>query len=193
MRAADPPVHYLVGTPKGRLSRYEKELLEQPWQAVREGVQVKLLAQEGELYVLAESKDRVNKERAMRRRQLKGLVQRLKELARMELTRDQLLPQAGAAKNQYPAAWRLVTLGVCRTRRRSPGVRPLSPLRCAETSCARCGGAKGAISCAAISARRPRRSCGSFTFNADPGGSGLRRSQRRRESATDFPLGRAAD
>jgi len=112
MRRSDPPVHYLVGTPKGRLSRYEKELLEQPWQAVREGVQVKLLSQAGELYVLAESQDRVNKERAMRRRQLKGLVQRLQELASMELTRDQLLLKLGAAKNQYPAAWRLVAMQV---------------------------------------------------------------------------------
>jgi len=112
MRRSDPPVHYLVGTPKGRLSRYEKELLEPPWQAVREGVQVKLLSQAGELYVLAESKDRVNKERAMRRRQLKGLVQRLQELASMELTRDQLLLKLGAAKNQYPAAWRLVAMQV---------------------------------------------------------------------------------
>jgi transposase len=64
------------------------------------------------LYVLAESKDRVNKERAMRRRQLKGLVKRLKELAGMELTRDQLLLKLGAAKNQYPAAWRLVRVEV---------------------------------------------------------------------------------
>jgi len=112
MRRSDPPVHYLVGTPKGRLSRYEKELLEQPWQAVREGVQVKLLSQAGELYVLAESQDRVNKERAMRRRQLKGLVQRLQELASMALTRDQLLLKLGAAKNQYPAAWRLVAMQV---------------------------------------------------------------------------------
>ena len=112
MRRSDPPVHYLVGTPKGRLSRYEKALLEQPWQAVRAGVQVKLLSQAGELYVLAQSKDRVNKERAMRRRQLKGLVQRLQELASMELTRDQLLLKLGAAKNQYPAAWRLVAMQV---------------------------------------------------------------------------------
>jgi transposase len=110
MRASDPPVHYLVGTPKGRLSQYETALLEQPWQAVRDGVQVKLLSQEGELYVLAESKDRVNKERAMRRRQLKGLVKRLKDLAKMELSRDQLLLKLGAAKGQYPAAWRLVAI-----------------------------------------------------------------------------------
>ena len=112
MRASDPPVHYLVGTPKGRLSHYEEKLLEQPWQIVREGVQVKLLPQAGELYVLAQSQDRVNKERAMRRRQLKGLVQRLKELAQMELSRDQLLLKLGAAKNQFPAAWRLVTIQV---------------------------------------------------------------------------------
>ena len=110
MRASDPPVRYLVGTPKGRLSRHEQAFLEQPWQAVREGVQVKLLAQEGELLVLAESKDRVNKERSMRRRQLKGLWKRLKELAQMELSRDQLLLKLGAAQHQYPAAWRLVAV-----------------------------------------------------------------------------------
>ncbi len=108
MRASDPPVHYLVGTPKGRLTQYEQELLERPWQVVREGVQVKLLPQENELYVLAQSQDRVNKERAMRRRQLKGLVKRLKELQQMSLSRDQLLLKLGAAKAQYPVAWRLV-------------------------------------------------------------------------------------
>ena len=43
MRAADPPVHYLVGTPKGRLTRLEQALLEEPWHAARPGVQVKLL------------------------------------------------------------------------------------------------------------------------------------------------------
>ena len=59
MRAADPPVHYLVGTPKGRLTRLEKHLVAQPWQEARPGVQVKLLAQQGELYVLAQSRDRV--------------------------------------------------------------------------------------------------------------------------------------
>ena len=31
MRAADPPVHYLVGTPKGRLTRLERHLVAQPW------------------------------------------------------------------------------------------------------------------------------------------------------------------
>jgi hypothetical protein len=110
MRQSVPPIHYLVGTPKGRLTKYEKDLMERPWQVVREGVQVKLLPQEKELYVLAQSNDRVNKERAMRRRQLKGLVQRLKELQKMELTRDQLLLKLGGAKAQFPAAWRLMNI-----------------------------------------------------------------------------------
>src|ERR1700730_10744066 len=110
MRQSDPPIHYLVGTPKGRLTKYEQDLMERPWQVVREGVQVKLLPQEKELYVLAQSNDRVNKERAIRRRQLKGLVKRLKELQQMELARDQLLLKLGAAKAQFPAAWRLVNV-----------------------------------------------------------------------------------
>ena len=112
MRASDPPIYYLVGTPKGRLSRYEARLLELPWQAVREGVQVKLLPEEGEVYVLAQSADRVNKERGIRRRQLKGLWKRLQELQKMELERDGLLLKLGAAKHRFPAAWRLVRVEV---------------------------------------------------------------------------------
>jgi hypothetical protein len=67
MRAADPPVRYLVGTPKGRLSRLEQDLLAKPWQEARPGVQVKLLPQDGELFVLAESRDRVTKSLPLRK------------------------------------------------------------------------------------------------------------------------------
>jgi len=112
MRAAEPPVHYLVGTPKGRLSRLEQALLEEPWHAARPGVQVKLLAQDEELYVFAESRDRIAKERAMRRRQLKWLWARLKKLSTMRLARDALLMKLGAAKTKTPAAWRLVEIEV---------------------------------------------------------------------------------
>lgn len=108
MRAAQPPVRYLVGTPRGRLSQYEKQLTEVPWQVARQGVSVKLLADGQELYVLAESQDRVNKERAMRRRQLKGLWQRLHALRKMKLTRDALLQKLGAALHEYPVGARLI-------------------------------------------------------------------------------------
>jgi Transposase DDE domain len=106
MRQHDPPIYYLVGTPKGRLTRYEQELTEQPWQQVREGVEVKLLTDRGEVYVLAQSRDRVHKERSMRRRPLKRLWKRLHELQEMELSRDELLLKLGAAQQQSPSAWR---------------------------------------------------------------------------------------
>src|SRR3954453_2375715 len=73
---------------------------------------VKLLAQEGELYVLAQSRDRVAKERAMRRRQLKRLWARLKQLSTMQLTREELLMKLGAARDQSRSAWRLAVIEV---------------------------------------------------------------------------------
>ena len=110
MRASDPPVQYLVGTPKGRLTRYEADLLEQPWQKVREGVEVKLHAQDGEMYVYARSRDRVAKERAMRLRQLRGLLRRLRELSEMALPARELLLKLGEARERYRTAWRLLDL-----------------------------------------------------------------------------------
>jgi len=67
MRGADPPVQYLVGTPKGRLTRLEKDLLAKPWQQARPGVRVKLLPRDGELYVFADSANRVAKSLPRRR------------------------------------------------------------------------------------------------------------------------------
>lgn len=110
MRQADPPVSYVVGTPKGRLSRLEQPLLTRPWHEARPGVQVKLLPQDGELYVFAQSADRVAKERGMRRRQLKWLWARLKQLSAMNLTREERLMKLGAARQRAPTAWRLVTI-----------------------------------------------------------------------------------
>jgi len=115
MRAADPPVQYVVGTPKGRLTRLEQDLLGRPWQEARPGVAVKLLPQDGELYVLAHSCDRIAKERAMRRRQLKWLWRRLAQVAAMKLTRKELLMKLGAARSQAPTAWRLIAVTVPKT------------------------------------------------------------------------------
>jgi hypothetical protein len=112
MRAADPPVRYLVGTPKGRLNRLEQALLGKPWHQARPGVKVKLLPAEGELYVFAESSDRIAKERSMRRRQLKWLWARLAQLQGMRLTRDELLMKFGSAKTKAPGAWLLVEVDV---------------------------------------------------------------------------------
>jgi transposase len=108
MRASDPPVHYVVGTPKGRLTQLEAALTQRPWQSARESVQVKLLPQAGELYVLVQSAARVNKERAMRRRKLKKLWQRLKSLQAHRPSYERLLLELGAAKKAAGRVWSLV-------------------------------------------------------------------------------------
>jgi hypothetical protein len=110
MRNAEQPIHYLVGTPKGRLSKMEKAFLGQPWEQVRDGVDVKLLEKEGEVYVLAKSAGRVDKERSMRRRRLKRLWHRLHELQQQKLTRDQLLIKLGAAKKEAGRAYHLIDI-----------------------------------------------------------------------------------
>ncbi len=108
MRNPEAPVRYLVGTPKDRLSQLEQAFIGLPWEQVRDAVQVKLLQQDGELYILARSEGRVSKERAMRRRRLKRLWRRLGELQRQKLSRDRLLMNIGAAKKEAGQAYDLV-------------------------------------------------------------------------------------
>ena len=100
LRQSGAKVSYLVGTPKGRLTQLEQALAEKPWQQVRPQLRVKLLPQDGEVYLLAESGARTGKERGMRRRKFKGYWQRLHELAQQDLTRDQRLEKLGAARDR---------------------------------------------------------------------------------------------
>ena len=99
MRADPSGVRYLVGTPKGRLSKLEQSFLKQPWQSVRDSLQVKLHQQEEgeEVYILVRSEGRVLNERSMRRRRLKKLWKRLHELQNQTNSRDQLQRKLGAA------------------------------------------------------------------------------------------------
>lgn len=103
---------YLVGTPKGRLTKLEQPLLAVPWQAARPSVRVKLLPQDQELYVWVQSADRVAKERAMRRRRLKRLWARLQALQRQRPTYETLLLKLGAAQQAAGRAASLVELSL---------------------------------------------------------------------------------
>jgi transposase len=102
MRQSDPPVHYLVGTPKGRLTKLEQSLMEKPWHNARPSVRVKLLACDGETYVLAQSEDRIAKERSMRRRRLRKYLKALADLTNRKrpLKRDELHQALGAVKKE---------------------------------------------------------------------------------------------
>jgi len=111
MRDAETPVYYLVGTPKGRLSRYEQALLEKEWKSVRDDISVKLLQDGEEVYIYAQSEKRIKKERAMRKRRLKQLLRRLTELRNQKtITRDSLLMKLGAARKDAGRAYRLVDI-----------------------------------------------------------------------------------
>jgi len=104
-------VFYLVGTPKGRLTKLEKKLLQLPWHQAREQVRVKLLETEGEFYLYVESGDRLNKERSMRRRRLRRLLMRLKEIQLIKRqSRDELLLRLGEARKLAGRAWYLVEI-----------------------------------------------------------------------------------
>lgn len=132
----DQNIGYLVGTPKGCLSDLEASLVKEPWHQARPQVRVKLLEQEvppvsdaktppappadppkkqTEVYVYVESQDRVSKERSMRRRRLKRLWIRLRELHAMKPLRDELLMKLGAARKEAGRAWYLVKIKTPKT------------------------------------------------------------------------------
>ena len=73
---------YLVGTPKPQLKAFEQHLTEQDWQKASSEVEVKLCPGDNDVYVLARSQGRVQKEHAMRRRVLKACVRDLIKLKR---------------------------------------------------------------------------------------------------------------
>lgn len=61
---------YLVGTPKGQLKEYEKELVAENWETIRDGLEVKLCPTAGgeEVFILCRSAQRKEKEASIHKR-----------------------------------------------------------------------------------------------------------------------------
>jgi transposase len=114
MRSAEQKISYLVGTSRSKIRQYEKKWLDLPWQKVRESVEVKLFADQGELYVLAKSEGRRAKESAMRRKKLARLLRKLRAMRRSCPRRDQLLLRIGAARKEAGSAARFLEIQVPR-------------------------------------------------------------------------------
>jgi transposase len=110
MRAPEREMFYLVGTPRGKIRKYEKKWLALPWSKVRDSVEVKLFADGGEMYVLAKSEGRQAKEMAIRRRKLARLLWKLRAMRRSLPERDALLMRIGAAKSEAGRAFGFVKL-----------------------------------------------------------------------------------
>jgi transposase len=101
---------YLVGTPRHKLREFEKELLKGKWEEIqhRPGVQVQTIERDGEVFVLARSRDRASKETAIRKRPLIGLHRSLQRLAllihkgRVKKKADRRL---GRLEERYSSVW----------------------------------------------------------------------------------------
>ena len=73
---------YIVGTPKGMLRRFERHMLSEDWQSIREGLEVQRVpSPDGqETYILCRSADRSQKERAMHERFERRIEKGLREM-----------------------------------------------------------------------------------------------------------------
>jgi transposase len=105
---------YVVGTPRHQLEAYEQELLKGSWTQINESVQVQLIVQEKETYVLARSAERAKKEEAMRWRQICGLMRDLVKLRRSLrqgtlVNADKVLMRLGRLSERWPRAWHYLT------------------------------------------------------------------------------------
>jgi Transposase DDE domain len=113
MRQSDPPVGYLVGTPRAKWDQFREQFERLPWEKLRESIEVKVLAQGPEIYVLAKSQGRRQKERAIRRRKLARLLRTLRVLRRTRQRpwkRDTLLHKLGAAHKEAGKGWGFVQI-----------------------------------------------------------------------------------
>jgi hypothetical protein len=120
-----PGRRYLLATRRPALTPFAGELRRPGWQRLPDNpeVEVKLLQRDEVHYLLARSRPRRAKERAIRRKQRRGLAHALKKLlARVSAgrvkQRDKILEAVGRLKERFPKARAFVTITV--------SVRPVS-------------------------------------------------------------------
>ena len=105
-------IDYLVGTPRKLLDAFQCELMDKDWQQVNESVYVKHLEKEGECYVLALSKSRMAKERAIRKRKLRRYIDGLARLQKNYRDRDRFMKRLGVLQHEAGSCRHCVELQV---------------------------------------------------------------------------------
>jgi len=118
-----PGRRYLLATRRGELTAFAQHLRAGGWQRLKDNpdVEVKLLKRRGVHYLLARSRPRRRKERAIRRRQRRGLARALEKLKkRIEdgrlKKRDKILESVGRLKGRFPKARPFVTIAVTKAK-----------------------------------------------------------------------------
>jgi transposase len=110
---------YLLATKRGELAAFAKHSRAGGWRRLNDNpdVEVKLLKRKRVHYLLARSRPRRQKERAMRRRQRRGLARALEKLkkridAGRLKNRDKILESVGRLKGRFPKARPFVAITV---------------------------------------------------------------------------------
>src|SRR5262249_31858843 len=119
-----PGRRYVLAARRGEVAAFQSELESGSWQWLpgNPEVQVKLIRREREYYLLARSRPRRRKERAIRRRQRRGLARGLRRLEQLIASgrlksRDKILERVGRLTGRYPKARQFVTVTVSKARR----------------------------------------------------------------------------
>lgn len=107
--------HYIVGTARHQLQVHQQKLLDGAWQKISDSVEVQLLTEGKETYVLAKSTERAEKEKAMRNRLLKGLTNELVGLRRSIRNAklcdpEKIKHRLGRLHERYRQAWKYVAV-----------------------------------------------------------------------------------
>ncbi|AQQ10218.1 Transposase [Sedimentisphaera cyanobacteriorum] len=113
----DNGIDYLVGTPRKLLDEFQEELSVKSWFDVNGIVRIKHIAKDDECYILARSKERMAKERAMRKRKLRNYLEGLEKLKKCR-SRDVFMQRLGKLKHQAGSCRKCVTLTIPRNKER---------------------------------------------------------------------------
>src|SRR5205814_2505117 len=110
---------YLLATRRSELVQFQKQLQQGKWQHLpgHPDIAVQLLKRRRVTYLLARSKPRRKKERAMRRRQRRPLARALRKFQQVVATgrlknRDKILERVGRLKGKFPKATPFVTITI---------------------------------------------------------------------------------
>jgi transposase len=121
---AEPGRRYLLATRRGELAEFQSKLGREGWKRLPKNpqVEVKLFKRKDVHYLLARSRPRRKKERAIRRRQRRGLARDLKKLCDLIdkgklKKRDKILERVGRLKGRFPKARPFLRANVTTTKR----------------------------------------------------------------------------
>ena len=110
---------YLLATRRSELTQFQAELASNGWEKLNDhpGVAVQAIERDDEHYLLVRSRDRCKKERAIRRRQRRTMMDQLRRLQKRVATgrlkkRDKIVEAVGRIKAKSPKAQKFVGIDV---------------------------------------------------------------------------------